>query len=546
MRRAWDGRVKTSPTGCPGVTGRAVTASYAQERMWLISQLAHDGPLYHVADKLVVHARLDEASMRAALDAVVARHEPLRTAFTLTNGLLTAVIFPRVDCTIDFVDLSGEDELCQAERCDAIADGLRYAEFDLGQPPLWRATLIQLADGHWMVPFVAHHAVFDSASLFNLRAELTEICVSAAQGRPPSLPDLPVRYSEYATRQRERLAREAVAPGELVEFWRSQLAGLPAEHGMPLDHPRPARRTFAGADVRTKLPAAVTAGLLATARDSRTTPFMVLLAAYLALVHRRSGYDDVIVGVPVAGRDQPELLPLIGTFVNMVVLRVDTSADPTFAELVGRVRDVCAAAWAHQEMPFQRLVELFADQRRASVPPLYQLGFNLPAPADLGSASSAAEDDLLLEVAGDLVRIEYNTALFDQRTAAGLLDDYAGILAAGLAATRTPLSRLPMTVKPPDRRADGSADSLTRPPHVAPRTQFEALVAQAWSDLLGVAPVGALDGFFELGGHSLQALRMLAQLSARCEVLLTVRAFFADATVAGLAAELEHLSGGRA
>jgi Condensation domain/Phosphopantetheine attachment site len=532
------------PAACggPDEGSRTVAASYAQERVWLVSQMAHDGPLYHVADKLVIHAGISEAAMRQAFAMIVERHETLRTAFDVVDGVLMAVVHARVRSPIGFVDLSGEEEEYRAERCDAIAEGLKCVRFDLRWAPLWRATLVCLGDGDWVVPFVAHHAIFDPTSFFNLYAELTEICVSQDQGREPRLPELPFQYADYAVLQRERLA--AADPGHLAGFWRSQLSGLPVEHGIPLDRPRPARRTFAGADVRTELPAEATAALPATARKCQATSFIVLLAAYIALIHRRSGRAVVVVGVPVAGRGWPELPPLIGTFVNMVVLRVDISGDSTFAELIAQVRDVAAAAREHQEMPFQRLVELFASPRRAGVPPLYQLGFNLLSACDFGSPSAAAEDDLMLEIAGGLARLEYNTALFDRRTAEGLLSDYVRVLVRGIAAPQDRLSALPVVAEAGDRGPWPGVQPVdrARPGYLAPRTESEALVATVWSDVLGVAPVGVLDSFFEMGGYSLQALRILARLSTLSGVEITLQAFFADATVAGLAAELEGLS----
>jgi hypothetical protein len=519
-----------------------VPASFAQERVWMASQLARDVPLYNMVDELAIHARICEQDLRDAVAAVVARHESLRTAFRIEDGTLMQVVHPRIGAAMGFADLRGDDEEEQLQRWATIARNLAFESFDLGRAPLWRATLARLGDEDWVVLFVAHHSVYDAASGFNVYAELTEMCSAAEQGREPSLPELAIQYTEYAAQQRDRLSIANL--GDLAEFWSAQLAGLPPVHGVPLDWPRPDQRTFAGADLRAVLPADTQATLPETARRHQATPFMVHLAAYVALLHRRSGRDDIVVGVPVAGRDRAELLPLIGTFVNMLVLRVGTSADSTFGELIDRVRDVCLAAWDHQQMPFQKLVELFGGPRRPGEAPLYQLGFNLLISHEFGSPSSAAEDDLLLEVTDNMVRLEYNTALFDQSTAQGLLCDYVRILAAGLAAPATVMSRLPVS-----READNlvsqcahtPAPDRAPPEHVAPRTAAEELVADLWSEVLGIQQVGALDDFFDRGGHSLQALRILARLSAGCRVELTIRAFFSDTTVAGLAAELERL-----
>jgi hypothetical protein len=532
---------------------RVVAASFAQERAWLASQIARDVPLYHVADELAIHAQIREQDARNALAAVVARHESLRTAFRVVDGELMQVVHPRLDAAMGFADLRGDDPEKQLDRCAAIAADLAFEPFDLGRAPLWRATLARLGDGDWVVLFVAHHAVYDAASGFNVYAELTEMCAAAEQGREPSLPDLAIEYTDYAAWQRDRLSDGGL--DGLAGFWDTWLANLPSVHGIPLDRPRGPVRTFAGADVRAALPPEAQQALPQAGHHDQATPFMVLLAAYVGLVHRWSGREDIVVGVPVAGRDRPELLALIGMFVNMLVLRIDTSGNPTFALLVDRVRDAYRLARRHQEMPFQKLAERLVSRRSPGVPPLYQLGFNLLTTRDFRSPSGTAEDDLLLEVAEGTVRLEYNSALFDRSTADSLLLDYVAILAAGLADPATVISRLPAAAVR-DHQAAQPAHAQAQPAHAqagngahpspgGPRTASERLVAAVWSDVLRVERVGVFDDFFGLGGHSLQALRILARLWAGCGVELTIQAFFADPTVAGVAAELERLLAGR-
>ncbi|MEU8924552.1 condensation domain-containing protein [Kitasatospora sp. NPDC048545] len=517
-------------------------ASFAQERAWLASRFAADTALYHVADQWPLHGDLSEARIRAALAAVVERHEALRTGFRVVDGTLTAVVHDRVDSAPEVVDLSGRTEEEQRRERGVLADRLKHTPFDLARAPLWRAGLVKLGAGRWRLLFVAHHAVCDAPSLFNLHAEITEFCAALEQDRPPRVPPLALSYGEHARQQRERLGGAGTT--ESAGYWRAQLAGLPAEHGLPLDLPRPARRSFAGAELRAELPAGTAPALARAADRHGVTPFELLLAGYAALLHRRSGRDDVVLGVPLSGRDRPELLPLVGTFVNMVVLRVDASGDPSYAGLVERVRAVWRAARDHQETPFQTVVEHLAPQRGPGLPPLYQLAFNTTAAEGFGPPSTTAEDDLLLEVSGTTARLEYNTALFRRETAEGLLADYAAVLTAALADQSTPLSRLP--VRPP-RRAGAAgpvpaSGAVPGPPpgHVPPRTAAEEVVARAWADVLGIDRVGVHDDFFAIGGHSLQALRLLARLSSDHRVETTVDAFFSNPTVARLAAELER------
>lgn len=516
-------------------SARTAVASFGQERVWLASQLSRDVPTYHVADRFELHAVVSADQVRAAFTELAARHSALRTALRHRDGDLCQVVHEQIAPPVDFVDLSGVDEDKQAQACDALADELMYAGFDLERPPLWRAAAIRLGAGGWTVLFVAHHTVCDPASLLNIHAELTELCVAAEQGRDPVLPQLPYDYADFAERQRSRLA--AAQSRALADYWSGALADLPVVHGIPTDRPRPVGRTFRGAEVRAELPDPTLRAVAGMVEGENAVSFTVLLAAFAALAHRRSGQDDVVVGVPVAGRDQVELLPMVGTFVNMVALRVSAAGDPSFAELVHRVRRVWTAAREHREMPFQKVVELVASGRPAAVPPVYQLGFNMSAARGPGPPSATAEDDLLLEITGRQVRLEYNTALFDAVTSAGLLEDYITILTAGVADPGVPLSRLPGTVTPEPQ----GPLVPRRPDYTAPSTATEALVARVCSDALGVDRVGTADGFFELGGHSLQALRVLARLSRECGVAVTAQAFFADPTVAGLAAELDRL-----
>jgi hypothetical protein len=514
-------------------------ASHAQELVWLTSQIARDAPLYHVADEFTVHASISEAQLREAFAIVTVRHESLRTCFYVVGEVLMQAAYPVIAPVLESADLRGLAQREQRRVRAAVSEKLAHQPFDLAQAPLWRAALLRIADDGWAVVFVAHHAVFDAESGLNLHAEITEQCAAAEQRRPAKLPRLPLRYSAYAVRERTRLSGARGA--ELLAFWEERLRDLPAVHQLPLDRPRPSRRTFAGADLRGELSTATVRAVTALARAHQTVDFSVLLAAYAALLHARSGADDITVGVPAGGRDEPELRPMIGVFVNMLVIRIDASGDPGFADLVVRVRDRAAEAWKHQDMPFQQVVEHFARHRVPGAAPLYQCGFNAHGTTPYGPASTTAEDELLLEVADRAIRLEYNTALFDASTARGLLDDYGRILLAGLADPDAPLSRLLPRPAHSHRPLTGMAGYGTRPEHVPPRTEQELLVAAIWSQALRGPAAGVFDDFFTLGGHSLQAFRILAAVTARTGAHLTLEAFFANPTIAGLAQEIERI-----
>ena len=511
-------------------------ASYAQERVWLASQLAREAPVYHVVDEFPLPYPLTRDEVLAALGEVCRRHEPLRTSFLLEAGELRQLVHQEVVLPVEHLDLAGRQDEAPA-RVRELLDRMAYAPIRLDRAPLWRATLVHRGDADWLLLFVAHHTVVDAASELILRAELTELCAAAAGGRAAELAELPIRYGDYAVWQRDRMLRGEL--DRLLGFWREALVGLPPVHGVPTDRPHPPERSFAGRDLVMDLPVGVESELPGLGRRLATTPFTVLLAGYLALLHRLSGREDLVVGIPVAGRDRPELQPLVGMFVNIVVVRVRVPGDPTFAELVGIVREALLDVWEHQEMPFQKLVETLAGNREPGVPPLYQVAFNYQ---DVGFSrrSATTEDDLMLEICGGQARLEYNTALFEPGTAAEIAAGLHRVLVAALADPDLRLSALPVTPRPAaPAQSGGTAGGAVE--FVPPRTAAEELVAEVWAEVLGRARIGALDDFFELGGHSLLALRVIARLSAAAEADLSIQAFFADTTVAGVAAELERV-----
>lgn len=525
----------TSPHPRPWVA----PASYAQERIWFASQLTRGAAVYHVLDEIKLRYPVAAEQVIAALSLACERHEPLRTSFLVRDGELMQMVHPHVDPEVEHLDLSDLTPGEQAQRINELSSGLADTPIQLDAAPLWHGLLVYLGPADWMLLIVAHHTVFDAASTVNLRAELTELCAAAAQGRPASLPELPIRYADYSAWQRDRLEHGEL--DELLTFWRTELTGLPAVHGLRTDLPRPAERTFAGADLNFPLPAGTEAAVAGLAGQASATPSMVMFAAYAALLHRLSEADDIVVGMPVAGRDLPELVPLIGMFVNMIVVRLDAGGNPSFTELLVRARLALFDAWDHQEMPFQKLVEVVGHRRDTGVAPLYQLGFNyLSSNVGFAQSTGAAEDDLVLEISGGFGRLQYNTALFTEQTARRIAEGYQQVLSAVTADPSVRMTGLPVEPLAQEIPAD-QQPAVGKPPHIPPRSAAEELVAGVWSDVLGTSQPGALDDFFDLGGHSLLALRVIARLSAATGTDVTIQSFFADTTVAGVAAELERL-----
>jgi amino acid adenylation domain-containing protein len=314
---------------------------------------------------------VDVAALGAALSRVVARHEVLRTRLvTGADGVPHQVIDPPSPFPLPVVDVSGEADPAAARLL--VAAGT-IAPFDLARGPLIRACLIRLGADKHVLALAVHHVASDEWSMQIFRRELSALYGAFRAGEPDPLPPLPVQYADFAVWQRQWLAGE-VLDGQLA-YWRDQLAGLPVLE-LPTDRPRPAVRSTAGAVTRFSVPAEVADGLRGVARECGATMFMTLIAAFTMLLGRYCGADDVVVGTPVANRNRAETEDLIGFFVNTLVMRTDLSGDPAFTELLGRVREMALAAYAHQDLPFEQLVDTLVTERDRSRSPLFQVLFN--------------------------------------------------------------------------------------------------------------------------------------------------------------------------
>jgi non-ribosomal peptide synthetase component F len=435
-------------------------ASYGQQALWLLIQLAPDEGRYQLGFKLTAPTAADPAELAAALATVVERHETLRTGLELRDGELTQVVSETVPVEPQHTDLSHADATTRPEALREVVAADTAAPIPLDTAPLWRARTCRLDDRHCLLIFTGSHTILDATSMVVLAAEVREVIAARAAGHPARLPELAIQYGDFAAWQRDEVAAGRLEPH--LAYWRTQLAGLPEHHRLPADRPRPRAMSSAGGQLTFPLRPETVRELRQVARAGGTTPFAVLLAALAALVGRLSGDDDVAIGTPVSGRDLPELGPLIGLLINTLVMRIDLSGDPTFAELLARTRDVVFSALDHQVVPFDLLVGELAPRRTASWNPLYQIGLNLLSSRGLfdgagvtfeDSGSDEPEDvparfDLHLDMyelpEGMLGALEYARDLFDDATAATFARRYAGLVAAAVADPDRRLSTLPL------------------------------------------------------------------------------------------------------
>jgi amino acid adenylation domain-containing protein len=404
--------------------------SFAQRRLWFVHQLEPGSPSYNVTTALRLSGNLDRGALEHSLSTVVARHEALRTTFRLVDNEPVQVVAPELQVQLPFADRTGVSEEERENELQRLVQIQARLPFDLQRGPLLRAQLIRLAPDEHVLILVVHHIVFDGWSGGVLSRELSECYRAFTSGAAPQLPELSIQYADFAVWQREWLTGPAFE--RQLAYWRVQLTGAPAVLELPTDFPRPQVQRHRGATEKLLLNPRLLEKLRALSQEEGATLFMVLLAGFQLLLSRYSGQKDIIVGSPIANRPRSELEPLIGFFVNSLALRTDLSGNLTFRELLRRVRAVALEAYAHQDLPFERLVEELNPERMGDRNPFFQVMFALQnAPRSrlalpgvtiesLPRKTSTSKFDLTLhmhELARGLMgSLEYNTDLFAAET----------------------------------------------------------------------------------------------------------------------------------
>ncbi len=434
--------------------------SHAQQRLWFLDQLEPGAAAFNIWPAFRLQGELRPALLAASLREIVRRHQTLRTTFATVEGKPVQSVAPTAELRLPVVDLAALPEAHRWSEARRLVVRGGQDPFDLARGPLLRVQLLLLAPADAVILLAMHHIVSDGWSVGILLRELAALYTAGAAGRFSPLPELPVQYADFVHWQRSWLDGGALE--EQLAYWRRQLAAAPAVLELPADRPRPAVQTFRGAMRRLLLSPELGGALAALGRRRRATPFMVLLAAFKALLHRHTGQDRIVVGSPIAGRNRRELEELIGFFINSLVLHTDLAGDPSFGELVERVREVALGAFAHQDIPFEKLVEVLQPERDASRTPLFQATFALRPPdpvltlpglalSPFAADTETAKLDLNLELwesaEGIAGFFEYNRDLFGAATVERLARHFEALLASVAdeadAAGRS-LSRLPL------------------------------------------------------------------------------------------------------
>jgi amino acid adenylation domain-containing protein len=444
--------------------------SFAQQRLWFIEQAEAGQSTYNLPVAYELTGTLDVDTLRRSLNEIVRRHDVLRTAFEMHGGEPSQVVAPTLEIELPFVDLTRYEGQQQWDELQRRADLAAQQPFDLERAPLLRATLLKLSDAEHYLVIVLHHIVADGWSLGVLMNELSTLYSAFSEGKSSPLAELPVQYADFAAWQRQLLGSEAVQ--RQLAYWKNKLDGAPSVLRLPTDRPRPAVQTHAGGHQYAELTGRLTEELKEFSQREGATLFMTLLAAFNVLLYRYTGQADINVGTPLAGRNRPEVEPLVGLFLNTLVLRTDLSGNPSFRELLGRVKEVLLEAHANQDVPFEKLVNELQTERNASLTPLFQVMFTLQnAPMEefmpttsglvvsLGRLSvdiGATKFDLTLSVEEAderlLLYCGYKTDLFDASTITRMFEHFRLLLETVVARPDTRISDISVLTSDERRR----------------------------------------------------------------------------------------------
>ncbi|MEO1375475.1 MAG: amino acid adenylation domain-containing protein, partial [Cyanobacteria bacterium J06635_10] len=432
--------------------------SFAQQRLWFLNQLEPNSTAYNFPISLRISGALNVAALEQSINKIVQRHETLRTTFTSVNGHPVQVINPTFTLKLSIVDLQEYPKKQQDAEVLRLAIQETQLRFNLAQGPLLRATILHLCEQEYVLLFTMHHIVSDGWSIGLLVKEVTAHYKAFCKGKPSPLADLPIQYADFAVWQRQWLQGEVLK--SQISYWRKQLADAPRVLDLPTDYPRAAIRKFQGATYSFELSEKLSVALNTLSQQQKSSLFMTLLASFQILLWRYTGSEDIVVGSPIANRNRDEIKELIGFFLNTLVLRTNLAGNPSFEELLFRVREMTLGAYAHEDLPFEFLVDELQPQRSLSYTPLFQVGFVLQnAPVStfelpgltlnsLSIPNTNADFDLNLDITERINQIycnlHYNANLFEASTIERMAGHFQTLLEAIVTNPQQRLSELPL------------------------------------------------------------------------------------------------------
>jgi non-ribosomal peptide synthetase component F len=532
---------------------RPAPLSFAQERLWFVQQLAPGDAVFHLCRATRLRGALNVAALEQSFNGILQRHEALRSKFFTVDAHAVQQTAEFERLVLRVVDLRRLPAQRRERASQRVVDALARQPFDLSRGHLLRAQLVRLGDKEYLLFYGTHHMVADAWSMGILSNEIWSLYETYANGAPPSLAELPIQYRDYALWQRAELAR-AETEAHLA-YWRKQLADPPTLD-LPTDHARPVRQSFRGARVPIVLDERLTKALSDLSRRENATLFMTLLAAFYLLLHRYTGQRDILVGTPVANRERREFEAVIGLFVNAVPLRAGFSGEPSFIEWLHRVRETCLDGFAHQDVPFEWIVEALKPARERNRHPLFQTMFVLQNTVRRGSTLSdivlqsvevdthSAQFDLALYLRqrdGKLLgHFEYCRDLFQQSTIERMAGHFATLLQSVAAAPAQSMATLPMLGEVEQRQllVEWNATKAEFPAEGCIHGLFEERVERS-PDAIALEFAGAEITYRELNRRANQLAHYLIALNAASPALVAICVERSIETVVGLLAILK-------
>ena len=446
-----------------------VPLSFAQQRLWFLNQLEPDSPAYNVPAALRLRGRLNVETLERTLTAIVRRHDVLRTTFKVIDGQAAQVVGDAWPWDLLVEDLSRYPQRLREARNRSLKEA--RLPFDLSKGIAMRATLLRLDETDHVILLTLHHIVADGWSMGVLVREVAELYRAFSSGQKPSLPELPIQYADFTVWERELLNADAL--GTQIAYWKRQLGGRLPTLELPTDRMQSAASTQNGASLIFTLPSSLAQPLRGLCRQEKVTLYVLLLAAYAALLYRYTGQEDILIGTPTANRKRAETEPLIGCFINTLVMRINVSGNPSFRDLLGRVREVVLAAFEHDDVPFERLVEELRPERSQSHQRIFQVWFvlqNAPTQtlelpgltlSDFGLLRETSQFDLALSMTEAheqlTAALNYSTDKFDAETIAQMAEHFTLLLMEVVIYPESRLLEIPLSPQEPqgeDEQAD--------------------------------------------------------------------------------------------
>ena len=553
IKRLSEGEQLTELPILPRDKAAELPLSFAQTRLWFLAEFESNSSFYNIPLALRLEGNLNSEILIQSLEEICDRHEALRTNFITVDGIPTQVIQART-WTVTVVDLQHLSGSEQAITSQELAQNQAIQPFDLAGEPLIRITLVVLSETEHILLVCMHHIVSDGWSMGVFLQELTALYNAYIQGLSSPLNPLSIQYGDFTLWQRQWLQGEVLQ--QQLDYWQKQLAGAPALLSLPTDRPRPNQQSFAGGHLPFSLSLELTEKLTQLTQEQGVTLFMTLLTAYAVLLYRYTEQEDILIGTPIANRNRREIEGLIGFFVNTLVLRIDLSGKPNFNQLLGRVREMAMDAYAHQDLPFEMLVEVLQPERDLSHAPLFQVDFLLqnspPSPLELTGLTATplttenetAKFDLTLAMENTGAELkgvwEYNTDLFDGSTIERLTGNFITLLEALVVNPQQPIFQLPLLteVEAKELLQDWNATEKAYPFHQCIHHLFEEQAARTPA-AVAVVFEGQELTYQELNIQANQLAHYLQSLGVNSEVLVGIYLERSLLVIVGLLAVLK-------